>query len=61
MILKKEPSYSKLTQQCLKYHFKGINIDFEDMNLDSDENLIAFMKELSETFSRINCWLQWIL
>ncbi|QXU49154.1 glycosyltransferase [Chryseobacterium sp. D764] len=42
----------KLTQQCKKYHFKGINIDFEDMNLDSDENLIAFMKELSETFKK---------
>ncbi|REC75643.1 polysaccharide deacetylase family protein [Chryseobacterium rhizosphaerae] len=42
----------KITQQCIKYHFKGINIDFEDMNLDSDENLIAFMKELSETFKK---------
>lgn len=42
----------KITQQCQKYHFKGINIDFEDMNLDSDDNLIAFMKELSETFKK---------
>ncbi|WFB67356.1 polysaccharide deacetylase family protein [Chryseobacterium sp. WX] len=42
----------KITQQCKKYHFKGINIDFEDMNLNSDENLIAFMKELSETFKK---------
>lgn len=42
----------KITQQCQKYHFKGINIDFEDMNLNSDENLIAFMKELSETFKK---------
>ncbi|KQT26106.1 glycosyl transferase family 2 [Chryseobacterium sp. Leaf405] len=42
----------KLTQQCLKYQFKGINIDFEEMNLDSDDNLIAFMKELSETFKQ---------
>ncbi|MDR6920737.1 polysaccharide deacetylase family protein [Chryseobacterium sp. 2987] len=42
----------KITQQCLKLHFKGINIDFEDMNLDSDEPLIAFMKELSETFKK---------
>ncbi|WP_313001070.1 polysaccharide deacetylase family protein [Chryseobacterium gleum] len=41
-----------ITRQCKKYHFKGINIDFEDMNLDSDENLIAFMKELSETFKK---------
>ncbi|MDW9382978.1 polysaccharide deacetylase family protein [Chryseobacterium sp. JV558] len=42
----------KIAQQCKKYHFKGINIDFEDMNLNSDENLIAFMKELSETFKK---------
>lgn len=42
----------KITQQCIKFHFKGINIDFEDMNLDSDEPLIAFMKELSETFRK---------
>lgn len=42
----------KLTRQCQKFHFKGINIDFEDMNLDSDEYLIAFMKELSETFKQ---------
>jgi len=42
----------KLAQQCLKFQFKGINIDFEEMNLDSDENLIAFMKELSDTFKQ---------
>ncbi|KFF12995.1 glycosyl transferase family 2 [Chryseobacterium soli] len=42
----------KITQQCKKFNFKGINIDFENMNLDSDENLIAFMKELSETFKQ---------
>ncbi|WP_288435038.1 polysaccharide deacetylase family protein [uncultured Chryseobacterium sp.] len=42
----------KITLQCQKYHFKGINIDFEDMNLNSDDNLIAFMKELSETFKK---------
>lgn len=42
----------KITQQCLKFHFKGINIDFEEMNLQSDEGLIAFMKELSETFKQ---------
>ncbi|KMQ60189.1 glycosyl transferase family 2 [Chryseobacterium angstadtii] len=42
----------KLAQQCQKFHFKGINIDFEDMNLDSDEYLVAFMKELSETFKQ---------
>jgi hypothetical protein len=49
---KKNPAIQKLTLQCQKLNFKGINIDFEDMNLDSDENLIAFMKELSETFKQ---------
>jgi spore germination protein YaaH len=49
---KKNPAYSEINLQCQKLNFKGINIDFEDMNLDSDENLIAFMKELSETFKQ---------
>ncbi|ANF49565.1 glycosyl transferase family 2 [Chryseobacterium glaciei] len=44
----------KLAQQCVKFHFKGINIDFEDMNLDSDEFLIDFMQELSLTFKQNN-------
>ncbi|WP_292010685.1 polysaccharide deacetylase family protein [Chryseobacterium sp.] len=44
----------KITQQCIKFHFKGINIDFEDMNLDSDEYLIDFMKELSTNFKENN-------
>lgn len=44
----------KVVQQCIKFHFKGINIDFEDMNLDSDKNLIAFMNELSTTFKQNN-------
>lgn len=44
----------KVTQQCLKLHFKGVNIDFEDMNLDSDAPLIDFMKELSLTFKQNN-------
>lgn len=50
--VKKTVLIRKLAQQCQKFHFKGINIDFEDMNLDSDEYLIAFMKELSETFKQ---------
>ncbi|GEN77649.1 polysaccharide deacetylase family protein [Chryseobacterium hagamense] len=52
--LKRTQLIRKLKQQCQKLHFKGINIDFEDMNLDSDENLIAFMKELSATFKQNN-------
>ncbi|MBT2620508.1 polysaccharide deacetylase family protein [Chryseobacterium sp. ISL-6] len=50
--LKRTKLIRKLTEECVKFHFKGINIDFEDMNLDSDENLIAFMKELSDTFKQ---------
>lgn len=42
----------QLTRQCLKNRFKGINIDFEDMNLDSDEYLIRFMSELSAAFRK---------
>lgn len=42
----------QLTQQCLKKRFKGINIDFEDMNLDSDEYLIRFMSGLSAAFKK---------
>lgn len=42
----------QLTRQCLKNNFKGINIDFEDMNLDSDEYLIRFMSELSAAFKK---------
>lgn len=41
-----------ITAQCLKFHFKGINVDFESIGLDSDEYLIAFMKELSGTFRK---------
>jgi cellulose synthase/poly-beta-1,6-N-acetylglucosamine synthase-like glycosyltransferase/spore germination protein YaaH/peptidoglycan/xylan/chitin deacetylase (PgdA/CDA1 family) len=44
----------KLAQQCVKLKFKGINIDFESMNLDSDEYLIDFMKELSLNFKQNN-------
>jgi poly-beta-1,6 N-acetyl-D-glucosamine synthase len=47
---KRSQLIGKITRQCRKLHFKGINIDFEDMNLESDEPLLAFMKELSETF-----------
>lgn len=42
----------QLTRQCLKNRFKGINIDFEDMNLASDEYLIRFMSELSAAFRK---------
>ena len=50
--LKRAKLIQKITQECVKFHFKGINIDFEDMNLQSDEDLVSFMKELSQTFKQ---------
>jgi len=50
--LKRTKLIQKITQECVKFHFKGINIDFEDMNLESDEDLVSFMKELSQTFKQ---------
>ncbi len=45
---------NKVATQCLKYHFKGINIDFEDLNLTSDQILIDFMADLSSVFKKNN-------
>lgn len=45
---------NRVASQCLKYHFKGINIDFEDLNLDSDQVLIDFMADLSSVFRQNN-------
>ncbi|PZU88769.1 MAG: glycosyl transferase family 2 [Chryseobacterium sp.] len=45
---------NKVAAQCLKYHFKGINIDFEDLNLDNDQTLIDFMSDLSSVFKKKN-------
>lgn len=45
---------NKVATQCLKYHFKGINIDFEDLNLASDQVLIDFMADLSSVFKKNN-------
>lgn len=39
----------KLLQQVLAYGLDGVNIDFEDLIENSDENLIAFQKQLYET------------
>ncbi|HUN04334.1 MAG TPA: glycosyl hydrolase family 18 protein, partial [Niabella sp.] len=36
--------------QCLQHHFIGVNIDFEDINENSDEYLIQFIKEMAQTF-----------
>jgi len=35
----------KVATQCVKNNFKGINIDFEDLNLNSDQILVDFMKD----------------
>lgn len=45
---------NKVANQCLKYHFKGINIDFEDLNLDNDQVLVDFMSDLSRIFKKNN-------
>jgi len=37
-------------QQCLKNKFVGINLDIENLNENSDEYLILFVKELSHAF-----------
>ena len=54
LVLRNPERRKKLIQNvlntCLKNHFIGINIDFEDLNLDRDEPLTQFVKELSETF-----------
>ncbi|MBN9336621.1 MAG: glycosyltransferase, partial [Chryseobacterium sp.] len=34
--------------------FKGINIDFEDLNLDNDQVLVDFMSDLSRIFKKNN-------
>jgi len=50
--LKRTQLIRQVTAQCLKFHFKGINVDFESIGLDSDEYLIDFLKELSGTFRK---------
>ena len=52
--VKRKGLIKKVAAQCLKYHFKGINIDFEDLNLDSDQILIDFMADLSAEFKQNN-------
>lgn len=39
-----------LLDLCVKNNFIGVNIDFEELNEDSDEHLIRFVKEMSEAF-----------
>jgi cellulose synthase/poly-beta-1,6-N-acetylglucosamine synthase-like glycosyltransferase/spore germination protein YaaH/peptidoglycan/xylan/chitin deacetylase (PgdA/CDA1 family) len=44
----------QVAEQCLKNNFKGINIDFEDLNLSTDEPLVQFLKEMSLVFRKKN-------
>jgi peptidoglycan-N-acetylglucosamine deacetylase len=44
---KRRALINSVVYQCVKNHFVGINIDFEELTENSDEYLIAFMKDLS--------------
>lgn len=45
---KKARLINDIVKTLEKYHFQGINIDFEEFNEKSDEPIIAFQKELYE-------------
>lgn len=45
---------NQLVAQCKKFNFKGINIDFEDLNLSSDDVLVDFVKDMKSVFSKNN-------
>ena len=47
---KREKVIQSVLSQCLQNNFIGINIDFEDINEKSDEYLIRFVREISDTF-----------
>lgn len=47
---KRKQIINQILNQCITNHFIGINIDFEDLNENSDEYLIQFVKETAETF-----------
>ena len=47
---KRKTVIDNVLNQCLQHHFIGVNIDFEDINENSDEYLIQFIKEMAQTF-----------
>jgi cellulose synthase/poly-beta-1,6-N-acetylglucosamine synthase-like glycosyltransferase/spore germination protein YaaH/peptidoglycan/xylan/chitin deacetylase (PgdA/CDA1 family) len=49
---KRKTFIASILQNVQKYHFQGVNIDFEELNENSDEDLITFMKELSEVLHK---------
>lgn len=48
--VKRKHLINSVLNSCIKNHFVGVNIDFEDLELDSDEPLTQFIKELSAAF-----------
>lgn len=48
--VKRKHLINSVLNSCIKNHFVGVNIDFEDLDLDSDEPLTQFVKELSAAF-----------
>lgn len=47
---KRQALISQMLSSCQHHHFIGVNIDFEEMQMTSNEALTAFVKELSESF-----------
>lgn len=48
---------NKLIKLCLENHFAGVNVDFESLNLDNNELLVSFIKEMAITFHKNNLLL----
>jgi cellulose synthase/poly-beta-1,6-N-acetylglucosamine synthase-like glycosyltransferase/spore germination protein YaaH/peptidoglycan/xylan/chitin deacetylase (PgdA/CDA1 family) len=55
--IKRQKLIKQVLDACIKNHFVGVNIDFEDLNLDSDEPLTQFIKELSIAFHQHNMYI----
>ena len=49
---KRQTLINQMLQSCLSHHFIGVNIDFEELQTTSNEDLTAFAKQLSDTFHR---------
>lgn len=41
---------NQLLRACLKYHFAGINLDLEELQIDDNDNLTALVQELAKVF-----------
>jgi cellulose synthase/poly-beta-1,6-N-acetylglucosamine synthase-like glycosyltransferase/spore germination protein YaaH/peptidoglycan/xylan/chitin deacetylase (PgdA/CDA1 family) len=49
---KRQKLIAQMLQSCQRHHFIGVNIDFEELQVSSNEALTAFVKELSAAFHR---------